>query len=173
METLAGHVFDDVVYRLALIESVEERGERAQVQPGGADAQEVGLNSSQFAGDGAEDFASRGEFDAHELFGRRVPGQFVVDGSGVIHPVHDGDVLVVIEMFAALFEPAVKVADMGGCPEDSFTVEFQDQTQGGMGGRVLGSKVQGPTVFPAGAAHFRRQDFARGLAERKGHGPGL
>ena len=50
-----------------------------------------------------------------------------VDGGRVVHAVDDGDVLVVVEVFAELFESAVEVADMGGALDDSFAVEFQDQ----------------------------------------------
>ena len=57
VETLAGHELDDVVDDFALVEAVEERGERAEVEPRRADAQQVRLNATEFAGDRAQHFA--------------------------------------------------------------------------------------------------------------------
>ncbi len=49
VEALAGDVVDDVVDELALVEAVEEAGERAEVERRRADAQQVVLDPPELA----------------------------------------------------------------------------------------------------------------------------
>jgi len=149
MEALAGHELDDVVDRLALVEAVQEGGEGAKIQAGGSDAKQVRLDAPQFTGDGAQHLAARRELDAHQPLRSAVPGEFVVDGAGVVHAVDDGDVLVVIKMFTQFLEAGVEVADVRRAAEDAFTVELEDESQGGVGGGVLGPKLRVQRLPPS------------------------
>jgi hypothetical protein len=106
----------------------------------------VRLDATQLAGDGPQDLAARGQLDAHQLLGRAVPGQFVVDRRAVVHAVDDRDVLVVIQVLAELFEPAVQVADVRRALGNPFAVEFEDNAQGRVGRGVLGAEVERPAV---------------------------
>ena len=141
------------------IEAVEKGGECAKVQAGGADAEQMRLNAAQFAGDGAEDFAAWGKFDSHQLFGGAVPGELVVDGGGVIHPIDDGYILIVVEMFPELFEAAMEITDVGRYAENSLAVEFEDETKGCVRCWMLRPEIEGPAVVAICAAHFRGQKF--------------
>src|SRR5690349_13045886 len=97
-----------------------------------------------------------------------MPGQLVVDRRGIIHSVHDGDVLVVIEVFAELFEAAVEVADVGGDADDPLAVEFQYESEGGVGGGMLRAEVEGPSLAALGVLS-RREQVAGGFSEGVGH----
>ena len=167
VEALAGHVFDDVVDHFAFVEAVKERGERAQIQPRRADAKQMRLDPPQLASDRAQHLASRRQFDPHQLFGRAMPRQFVVDRRGIIHPIDDRDVLVVIEVLAELFEAAVQIADVRRALDDAFAVEFQDEAQRRVGRGVLRAEIQRPAISATLRA-FRKQ-FRRRLLERVRH----
>src|SRR5438876_535494 len=74
VEPLPGRGLHDVVNLLPLVEGVEERGQRPEVERRGADAQEVVRNAGQFGEDGAEVLAARRDLDAEELLDGVVPG---------------------------------------------------------------------------------------------------
>src|SRR4029453_15354372 len=121
---------------------------------------------------GAKYFAARSELDAHELLRRPVPGQFVVDRGRVVHPIDDGDILVVVEMFAKLLEAAVQVSDVRRGADDSFAIQLKHQSKGGMRGGMLRTEVQGPAVSRFTVLCFGKQ-IRRGLGKRVRHGAGL
>ena len=73
-----------------------------------------------------------------------VPSDFVGHRRNVVHAVDDGDVLVEVQYFAKLFEATVQEADIGFGIHDHFTIELQYQTQSGVRGRVLWTKIEGP-----------------------------
>ena len=93
-------------------------GERAEIQAGGADAQQVRLNSPEFVRDRPQHFRSRRDLDTHQLFNGLKPREFVVDRRGIIHPIDDRHVLVVVEILHQLFEAAMEVTDVRDGPED-------------------------------------------------------
>ena len=45
-----------------------------------------------------------------------MPGNFIGDRRNVIHPIDDGDILVVVEMFAEFLETAMQIADVRARP---------------------------------------------------------
>ena len=77
VEPLSGSEFDDVVDMFALLEEVEEGGESAEVECGGAEVEQVIMHAHEFCEDGAEISAAGGEFNAEEFFDGVVPGDFV------------------------------------------------------------------------------------------------
>ena len=125
------------------------------------------LNPPKLTGDRAQHLASRRELDIHQLLGRAVPGELVVDRRRVIHAVDDRHVLVVIEMLAELFETAVQVADVRDRADDALAVEFKDESQGRMRRRMLRAKIERPSIPPALGAFGK--EFGGRLLERVRH----
>ena len=150
MEALAGGRLEDVVDLLALVEGVEEGGEAAEVEGRGADAEQVIADARQLGEDGAEVLAARRQLDAQQLLDRVMPGDLVGDRRDVVHPIDDGDVLVVVEVFAELLEAGVQVADVGHGLDDGLAVEGEDEAQRGVRGRVLRAEVERPEVLLVG-----------------------
>ena len=95
----------------------------------------------------ADVLAARRQLDAQEFLDRMVPGDFVGHRRNVVHAIDDGDVLVVVQVFAELLEAAMEVADVRDRLDDGFAVESQDQAQRRVRGRVLRPEVQGPEVI--------------------------
>ena len=150
MEPLSGDVVDDVVDVLAFVEPVEETGECTEVQRGGADAQQVVLDPTEFGQNGANDLAAGREIDIEELLGRMVPGDVVDDRADVVHPADRADVLVVVVMLTELLESAVEVPDVGRGSNHPFAIELEHDPDGRVGGGVLGSEVQDPPITSRG-----------------------
>ncbi len=119
----------------------------AQVQRRRPDAQQVGLDAAQLAGDRADRLAARRELDAQQLLARPCARRCRWRSGGVVHPVDDGDVLVVVEVLAEFLEAAVQVADVRRAADDAFAVEFQHQAQRGVRGRVLRAEIERPAVL--------------------------
>lgn len=146
VEALAGDVIHQVVDLFTNVERVDKAGERVEVEPGGADAQQVVLDTGDFVHDGAEHLAAGRDIDAEELLDAVVPADVVSDRAEIVHPRRDGDVLVVVEGLAEFLEPAVQVADVRRDAGDPFTVELENESERGVGGGVLRSEVQDPAV---------------------------
>ena len=147
MKALPGDSFEDVVDDLALLEAVEKRRERAEIEGLGAGAEQVIADAGQLADDGADVLAARRQVDAHQLFDRVMPGDLVHDRRDVVHPIDDRDILVKVEIFAQLFEAAMKKADVRVGLDDGFAVEREDEAQGGVGRGMLRTEIQRPQVI--------------------------
>ena len=105
------------------------------------------VNPHQLGQDRPDVFAARRKLDPHELLHHVVPGDFIGKWGNVVHPVDDGDVLVVVEILTELLETAVQEADVRNDLDDRLAVEGQDQAQSGVRGRMLRSEIQCPEVF--------------------------
>jgi hypothetical protein len=136
-----------VVEDLPLIERVQERREGPRVECARSVAQEVIADAGQFGENRADVLAARRDVDIEQFFDRVVPGDVVRQGRDVIHPVGDGDVLIVIQMLADLFEPAVQITDVGARVDDLLPFDLQNEPQRGMRRRMLRPEIEGPAVF--------------------------
>jgi len=94
-------------------------------------------DTREFGEDGADVLAPGGDLDVEQFLDRVVPGALVGDRRDVIHPIDDGDILVVVEVLAELLEAAVQVADVGHGLDDGLAVEGEDEAQRGVRGWVL------------------------------------
>ena len=99
----------------------------------------------------------------------RVPGQLVVDRRGVVHPIDDRDVLVVVQVLAELFEAAVQVADVRRAADDALAVELEHEAQRRVRRGVLRAEVERPAVLPH---RPRRRHRDPGLGVEFGRGFG-
>ena len=147
MKALAGGGLKDVVEFFALIERIQKRGEAAEVEGGGADAEQVIADPRQLGEKSAQVFAARRQFDAEEFLDRVVPGDFVGGRRDVIHAIDDRDVLVEVEIFAEFLETAVEKADVRHRLDHGFAVEREDEAQRRVRGGMLGTEIQRPEEF--------------------------
>src|SRR5262249_3961710 len=126
MKSLPGRRLADVVDKFTLVKGIKKCGEAAQVESCRAAAKQVVVNAHQFGENRTDVFATWRELDAHKLLDRVVPRNSVGHRGDVVHAVDNGHVLVVIEIFAELFEAAVQVADVGDGLDDGFPIERQE-----------------------------------------------
>ena len=105
----------------------------------------------------AKVFAARRQLDAQQFFDRVMPGDFVGERRDVIHPVDDGDILIVVEVLAELFETAVQIANVGHGLDDGFAIEGEQEAQRRVRGRVLRAEVERPEIFLVGTVPPKRQ----------------
>ena len=95
---------ENVVDHLALVEAVEEEGERSRVEPHRAVAEEVVTDPGQFGDDRADHLATWRQIDPQERLHGVVPGDVVGHRRDVVHPVGDRHVLVEREVLADLLK---------------------------------------------------------------------
>ena len=113
----------------------------------------------QLRQDRAQVLAPRRELDAQQLLDRVVPGDLVRHRRDVVHPVDDRHVLVEVEVFAELLEPAVQIADVRHRIDDSLAVERQNQPQRRVRGRMLRTEIQRPQILAL--SRIRRQRIGK------------
>src|SRR5262249_22101628 len=147
VEPLSGDRLENIVEKFPLIESIEKRRERPEVERLGASAEQMIANAGQLADYRADVFAPRRQLDAHQLLDTMMPGNLVGDRRDVIHAIDDGDVLIEVEIFAKLLEAAMKKTDVRDRLDHRFAVEREDEAQGRMRGRVLRTEIEGPQVI--------------------------
>ena len=145
-EPRAAEGLEDVVDHLALIERVEEEGERAGVETDGAVGEQVVADPCQLGDDRADRPAAGGELDAEQFLHGVVPGHVVGHRGDVVHAIGDGHVLVVREVLPDLLEPGVQIAHFGHRVDDPLAVELEHEPKRRVRGRVLGSEVERPEV---------------------------
>ena len=96
----------------------------------------------------------------------------VIDRSRVIHSVDDGDILIVIQMLHELFEAGMEIPNMRRGFDDPLAVEFEDEAERGVGGRMLRAEIEGP--FVVGVVQFvGKENVGRGFGQGVGHRAGL
>ncbi len=151
MKALARRRFENVVDLFALVKSVKEGRERAEIECRRPAAEQMIADARQLGENDAQILAARGQLDAHELFDRVMPGHLVGDRRDVIHPIDDGDILIEIEILAQLFEAGMQIADVGNGLDDGFAVERQDEAQRGVRGRMLRTEIERPQILLLGS----------------------
>ncbi len=105
------------------------------------------MDAHQLGENDPDHLAAGCQMDAQQFLDGLVPGDFIGNRRDVVHPVDNGDILVEIEMLTQLLETGVQKTDVWCRLEDHLTVQVQNQAQRGVGGRVLGTEVQGPQTF--------------------------
>ena len=143
---LARDEITDVIDFLTRVERVEKPGERTQIERGRAETEQMVLQPCELSHDRAHNLAPRRDLDAEKFFDGVVPADVVGDRREIIHPRHDRDVLVVIEILAQLLKPGVQVADVRRAARNPLTIEFEHEPERGVGRGVLGPEVEHPAV---------------------------
>jgi len=154
VEPLARGELDDIVNQFPLLKRIQERRERAQVQSGRADVQQMVVQPHQLRQNRPQVPAAGRQLDAQQFLDRVMPGNLVGQRRDVVHPVDDRHVLIEVQVLAQLFKPAVQEPDVRNRLDDRFPVQRQDQPQRGVRRGVLRPKVQRPQVLLGGRISF-------------------
>ena len=126
----------------ALAEAVEEDGEGADVHGVGAEPDEVRLDAGELVEQDAEVLGALGDLEAEELFYRQSVGDVVGHRAEVVDAVGERRDLGVELGLAGLLDAGVEVADVGGEGDDGLAVDFEDEAQDAVCGRVLRAHVE-------------------------------
>ena len=160
---VAGHVaspgdeLEEVVTFLAADKAPQKRRHAAQVQGGRAQKKAVVLQPGHLGQYQPHQLRVLGALDPVKFLDRHVVGQAVGERRQVVHAVGHGDVLVVGAVLAEFLEARVQVADVGRAPRDPLALQFQQQPEGAVRGRVLRTEVQD---HPLAADRPGRTSFA-------------
>src|SRR4051812_7180236 len=147
MKPLARSKLDNVVNMLALLEPIQERRERAQVERRGANIKQMIMQSHQLGENRPQILAPRRQLNPQQLLDRVMPGNLVRDRRNIIHPIYDRHVLIEVEMFAQLLEPAMQISDMRYRIDDAFAVKLKNDTQRRVRRRMLRPKIERPQIL--------------------------
>ena len=147
MKPLARRVLDDVVNLLALLEAIQKRRERTQVERRRADVEQMIVQPHQLGQNRPQILAPRRQLDAQQLLDRMMPGDLVRQRRDVVHPVDDRHVLIEVEMLAQLLEPAVQIADVRHRIDDPLAVERQHEPQRRVRRRMLRTEIERPQIL--------------------------
>jgi len=112
-------------------------------------AQQVIADPRELREDHADVLTTSGDGDPHQRLDRMMPGDIVRQGRDVVHPVGDGDILVVVEVLADFLEAAVQVADVRNRVNDPLAFDGENESQCGMRRGVLPARNSGSSGIPA------------------------
>ena len=82
----------------------------------------------------------------------------------IIHPIHNGDILIVIKHLGIFFKAGVQIANDRHATHHALAIKFQHQANGGMRGRMLRAEVQGPKIFICGKVAGVASGFSSRIA---------
>ena len=141
-EARAGEELEKIVEFFALGEGVEEHRHRAEIERHRAEPEQVRGDARRLAADDADGFAARRQFPAHQfLDGERV-GDVVRQRREIIEPVRVRHELVVLHVLGDFFVAAMQVADVRRRLGDRLAIQFQDEPQDAVRGRVRRPHVE-------------------------------
>ena len=128
----------------------------------------MAVETSQFGEHHAHPLGLRRDLQFEQFLHRQAPAQVHGKRRQVIHPVGQGDRLLVCLDFEFLLDAGVQKTDVRPAGNNRLAVQFQQQTQHAMGGRVLRPHVQDHAAAAArrllllhlGACHYRNARFA-------------
>ena len=139
--------FENIVELFTLVEGVQKEREGTGIQPHRPDGDQMVANPCQLRDNHAQVLAAGCQLDPHQRLDRMMPGHVIGHRRNVIHAIGDGHVLVVIQLFTNLLETRMQIPDIGHRVDNPFPIQFEDQPQSRVRGRMLGAKVQGPDII--------------------------
>ena len=114
-----------------------------------AQPHQVAVEARQFGEHDAHPLGLRRNLQFQQFLHRQAPAQVHGERRQVIHAVGQGDRLLIVLDFEFLFDAGVQETDVGPAGDDGFAVQFQQQAQHAVGGRVLRTHVEDHAA-PAG-----------------------
>ena len=126
-----------VVDALTLLKTPQKGRERAEVDRRCTHPHQVRDDAAQFARNDSQHFAALGDVEPHQFLDRQCQTHVVGHRRQVIHSVGQRHDLVVLPIFAELFESRVEITDVRNDPYHHLTVQFHDETQHAVRGRML------------------------------------
>jgi hypothetical protein len=123
---------------------MQEYRYRPHIHGEGAQPQQMGRNSGQFAANDADILAARRQLliDPHQFLDGQGVGDVVGQGSNVIQPIRVRDELGIGHVLGDLFIAAMEIPDIGSGFGNDFAVQFQNNAEHTVGGRVRGAHVE-------------------------------
>ena len=126
----------------ALAEAVQEHRHRADIQRVRAQPHQVAVEARQLGQHHAHPLRLRRNLHLQQLFHRQAVAQIVGKRRQVIHAVGQRDRLLLVLDFEFLLDAGVQEADVGLAGDDGLAIQFHQQAQHAVGGRVLRSHVE-------------------------------
>ena len=142
MHAKARDPLNDLVAPLAVAEGIEHRRHRAQVLQVGAEKQQVAGNAEHFRHHHPNRLHPVRHLDAGQLFGRQHIGQVIHHPAGVVNAVGVGDEAMPGLALGHFLRTPVVIADIRDAVDNFLTIQLQHNTEGTMGGGMVGTKVQ-------------------------------
>ena len=156
-----GDHLEEVEHEVALAEAVPEHRDRADLERGGAEVDEVRVDPHQLA----ERHPHPGRLARHlqlqQLLDREHVDELVVLKGDVVDPGGVGDALPPGLLLHRLLEAGVQVADHCSDTDDVLAVQVDDQPQHAVRGRVVGAEVDGEDVLEPRVRLQDRRDRLR------------
>jgi hypothetical protein len=134
---------------ILLAEAVQHHRQRAQLQAGGGQPDEVGGDPVELHHQHPQRLGARRRLDAEQLLHRQAVGGLVEDRREVVHPRHEGDALDPGAVLDRLLDAGVEVADDRLAGDHLLAAELDHQPQHAVGGRVLRADVDDHDVVLA------------------------
>ena len=128
---------------LALLETPQRRGERADVHRLRGDVEKMRENASDLAVEHADQLAAARHLDAEQLFRRQTERVLLIHRRDVVEPVEIRNRLQIGLVLDQLLGAAVKQPDMGVDARDDLAVELQHEAQHAVRCRMLRPEIDG------------------------------
>ena len=153
-----------LVDAFAFLERVQEGRERTNVDGGRAEPEQMPEDPVHLHENHTDHLAAFGDLDTHELLDRHHIGAVVDERRQIIHAVGERNDLIPRAVLAELLEGRVQVPDVRDDALHRLAIEFADQAQHSMRGRMLRPDVDEHVL----GIHVRLGDVERGdRAERR------
>src|ERR1019366_6307297 len=136
-----GRAFVEDHQLLALLESPHWRRQGADIHGLRRDTEKMRENPPDFAKQNAQQLAAARDFKAEQFFNRKAESMFLIHRRDIIEPVEIRHILQIGARLHQLFGAAMKETNMRIDTLDDFAVEFEDQPQDAMRGRMLRAKI--------------------------------
>ncbi len=132
---------EDVEDLLAVPEAVDHHRQGAQLHAGGGERDQVRGDPVELHHDDADDVGPLGDGDAQELLDGEAVAGLVEDRREVVGAGDEGAALRPGAVFEVLLDAGVEVADDGPQGADGLALQFADQAEHAVRGRVLRAEV--------------------------------
>ena len=163
---LSSEALEDFQDFFALAEAIEHHGHCAHVEGVRAQPNQVRRDALQFDQHHADVLRAFGYFQAEKFFDSKAIDEVISQRVQVIHPIGERDRLGISLVFATLLDTGVEIADIGIGSNDVLAVQFQEDAQHAVSGRVLRSHVE-DHCFGGAEWCFNRSSHEIQLARRK------
>ena len=143
---------EDLEDLFALAEAVEEDAHGADIDGVRAQPDQVAVEAGELGEHHAHPLRLRGDFELQQFLHRQAVAEVVGERGEVVHAVGERHRLLVGFDLALLLDAGVQEADIGLAFDDDLAVEFDQQAQHAVGGRVLRAHVEDHAAGAAFAA---------------------
>ena len=141
-QALAREHLEDPQDIFALTEAIEEHRHRPEVQRMRAQPHQMTADAGQFGQHHPHPLRVGRDLDLQQLFHRQGVGQIVSKVGQVVHAVGQRHYLLPVERLGLFLDAGMQEPDIRFGPADDLAIQFEENAQYAVGGRVLRSHVQ-------------------------------